>query len=327
MTKPAAALSDLPRALIAVPTFRCPLRCLHCDLWQLPDEEISPDLWRRRLEELAGEVEPPLLVGISGGEPLVYAGIDTLVGACHEAGFLTALATSTLPLDDRRTRRLLAAGLSALVVSLDGIGLAHDVIRKKPGLFEHALGAVARVKEHSPQLNLTVVATVTRKLVGQLVSMAQWVDGQAEMDAVCFHTLSGNLGGPQEHDPLWYRDSPLWPGGAPGLDGEVERLAEMSAGRYPIVNSPQELRAMGRFYASPDEQLRPCDQNNIGMIMLPDGRIKICPLHDPVGNIRTHSLVEIWRSQPAVELRQAMTSCKRNCHFLTNFAYQRHLVD
>ncbi len=319
-------LCDLPRALIAVPTFRCPLRCTHCDLWQLPDEEIEPDLWRRRIEELADEVELPLLVGISGGEPLVYAGINELVGACHEAGFLTALATSTLPLNDRRTRRLLAAGLSALVVSLDGMGLSHDLIRKKPGLFEHALGVVDRVKEYSPQLNLTVVATVTRALVGELVSMVQWVDGLPHMDALCFHTLSANLGGPEEHNPRWHRANPLWPGGAPGLQQEVERLAQMSAGRYPLVNSPAELRAMGRFYAAPDEQLRPCDQHDIGMIALPDGGIKICPLQDPVGSIRTHSLVEIWRSEAAVELRQAMKSCQRNCHFLTNFAYQRHLV-
>ena len=326
MTARAGEPPSTPRALIAVPTFRCPLRCLHCDLWKIRKQEISPALWCQRVEELAQEVEPPLLVGISGGEPLVYAGIHELVGACRDVGYSTALATSTLPLDDRRLRRLLASGLSALVVSLDGMGLAHDVVRKKPGLFEHVLQTVARVKRYSPMLNLTVVATVTLKLVGQLVSMVQWVYGQPDLDAICFHTLSANLGGPEELNPRWYRENQLWPGGAPGLDQELERLAEMSEQGYPLINSPDELRAMQRFYAAPEQSLRPCDQHDSGMIVLPDGGIKICPLHDPVGNIKDHSLLQIWRSEPALELRRSMAGCRRNCHFLTNFAFQRHLI-
>ena len=60
--------------------------------------------------------------------------------------------------------------------------------------------------------------------------------------------------------------------------------------------------------------------------MLPDGGIKICPLSDPVGNVRDQTLVEIWRSEPAARLRRAMADCRRNCHFLTNFAFQRHII-
>jgi len=322
----AEELSPLPRALIAVPTFRCPLRCLHCDLWKIRKQEISPALWRQRLEELAREVEPPVLVGISGGEPLVYAGINEIVATCQEAGYSTALATSTLPLSDRKLRGLLAAGLSALVVSLDGMGLAHDVVRKKPGLFEHALETMATVKRYSPMLSQTVVATVTSKLAGQLVSMVQWVHGQPAMDSICLHTLSANLGSPEELNPRWYRQSPLWPGDTPELQDELEQLADMAGEGYPLVNSPAEIRAMAQFYAAPEQQLRPCDQHDLGMIMLPDGGIKICPLSDPVGNVRDQTLVEIWRSEPAARLRRAMADCRRNCHFLTNFAFQRHII-
>ena len=319
-------MAAVPRALIAVPTFRCALRCQHCELWSIRKQEISPELWRARLLELADEVEPPYLVGISGGEPLLYAGIHQLIRTCQELGWSTALATSTQPLDDARIRRLLASGLSALVVSLDGMGVPHDEIRRKPGLFEQVLRVIGLVKQYSPQLNLTVVATVTRKLVGQLVSMLQWVHGRADVDALCLHTLSANLGGPLELDPEWFRHSALWPGEMPQLDHELEQLEQMARQGFPLVNRPSEVRAMQRFYADPLRQLRPCDQHELGMIMLPDGGIKLCPLHDPVGNIRDHSLLQIWRGADARRLRRTMRDCRRNCHFLTNFAFQRHLI-
>ncbi len=321
------AVPEVPTCLIAVPTFRCPLRCMHCDLPGLRGDEVPPALWRQRLQELGQEVERPFLVGISGGEPLVYEGIDELVGACAEADMLTALATSTLPLTEDRARSLLAAGVNALVLPLDGIGLHHDELRRKPGMFERTVKAAQMVKGFSPMLHVSAVSTVTQRNADQLVSIAHWIYGQPEtFNQICFHTLSGNLGGPLEHDPQWHRKSPLWPGGHEHLQDQIEQLAALAEEGLPFVNSADELRAMARFYARPDEPLRSCDQYNRGMLALPDGHVKICPLHDPVGNFREQSLLEIWRSPAARALRQEMRGCRRNCHFITNYAYQRHEV-
>lgn len=311
-----------------MPTFRCPLRCPHCDLWQLRHKEIEPELWRQRLTELARHAAPPLLVGISGGEPLVYGGIHQLVSACQEVGYSTALATSTLPLRDHGVRRLLAAGLSALVVSVDGMGIAHDSLRGRPGLFHHLLQTVDAVKRYSPELQLTVVTTVTRAMVGQLVNLVRWAWCKPEINTVCFHTLSANLGSAEELNPWWFRRNPLWPGDVDGLQQELGQLVLLRQEGHQIVNSADELRAMARFYAAPLKPLlRGCNQHGLGMIVLPNGAVKICPLHDPIGNIRTHSLRQIWRSDAARELNRLMRRCQRNCHFVTNFAYQRHLID
>ncbi len=304
------------------------MRCLHCALPLLRRQEISADLWRRRLKELAEEVARPFLVGISGGEPLVYDGINELVQACADADLLTALATSTLPLTEARARQLLAAGVNALVLPIDGIGLLHDELRQRPGHFQQLLDAARMVKGFSPMLHVSAVVTVTNRNAHQLASIAHWIYGRPEtFNQVCWHTLSGNLGSDLERDPLWYEKSALWPGGLPELAPQLEQLVALKEEGLPFVNSSDELRSMARFYAHPEVPLRACDQYNRGLLALPGGDVKICPLHDPVGNIRDQTLLEIWRSDRAQTLRREMASCSRNCHFMTNFAYQRHEVD
>lgn len=317
----------VPRSLIVVPSFRCPLRCQHCDLSGLSIVEPVPvEVWCERIGELAGEVEPPFMVGISGGEPLVYPGLHHIVRTCREAGFFVAVGTSALPLNEVSAGRLLEAGISALVVSIDGLAPTHDLLRGYPGLFQHALSCLRLVRRLSPRLSLSIVATVTRPAVGQLVGLVELAQHDPAIDAICFHTLSANLGGPDEHDPRWHRGSELWPGGHPGLDDELGRLMELAEQGAPIVNSAAELAQMRRFYRDPDTHLRPCDQVDQGLLMLPGGIVKLCPLQDPVGRFDERGLLELWRSDAARRLRRRMRRCQRNCHFLTNFAYQRHLI-
>lgn len=318
---------ETPLCLIVVPTFRCPLRCQHCDLWTLQSPELPPALWRRRLSELARVVPRPFLVGLSGGEPLLYPGIFSVLEGCAEEGLLTALATSTQPLSAPRDQRLLDSGLNSLVVSLDGIGPGHDILRRRPGLFERVWNRMRWVKEQRPTLNLSVVTTVYRDNVTQLVSMAEWVYGLPTLiDGLCFHTLSGNLGGPLEMDAEWFRKSPLWPGNRPELGPELDRLVRLRDEGAPLVNASDELREMKRFYAKPDEPLRPCDQYASGMLLLPDGTVKLCPLQDPIGSIVERSIMDLWQDEKTKTLRRLMATCRRNCHFLTNHAYQRHRV-
>ena len=111
-----------------MPSFRCPLRCQHCDLPDLPTEHLPGELWSQRLEELAQEVGRAFLVGISGGEPLVYPGILDILEACASAGLLTSLATSTLPLTRERVERLLIKDLRRQLRLRDRLRLRLHVL-------------------------------------------------------------------------------------------------------------------------------------------------------------------------------------------------------
>jgi MoaA/NifB/PqqE/SkfB family radical SAM enzyme len=317
-------LRELPASVIVLPTFRCGLRCRHCDLGRLRMAELEPEIWRVRLMELAGVVQRPLLVGISGGEPLLYEGIFEIISACRQVGLMTALATSTVNMTEGTVHRLLQAGISALVVSLDGDAATHDRLRRRPGLHAHALEIIRLVKRYSPLLQVSAVATVMRPTVGQLVSMARWVERHPQIDNICYHTLSANLGGEDELDPGWYRRSELWPGDQAQLFAELDQLMVLSDQGLPIVNRPEEIAAMQRFFADPEAPLRPCDQYDEGLLIRPDGGVKICPQQDPVANIKDNSLVALWRSDTLRDHRLAMARCRRSCHFMTNYAYQRH---
>jgi MoaA/NifB/PqqE/SkfB family radical SAM enzyme len=315
---------EVPRSLILAPTFRCPLRCRHCDLPLHASAELDQELWRRRICELAREVRRPLLVGISGGEPLLHPGLHLIVKTCAEVGFFSAMVTSGAPLHAETIAPLLSQGLTALVVSLDGRAEVHDDLRRRPGLHDHAVRAMQEVRALSPGLSITIVTTVMDATVEDLVPLAHRVTDVPWVNSVCFHTLSANLGSAAEFDPGWYSRSPLWPRDAPALRAALEQLIALSEAGAPLVNTPDQLRAMLSFYEAPQRQLRPCDQHSGGLMILPDGTVKICPVQDAVGSIVEQPIAEIWRSAPAQALRQAMTRCERNCHFMTNFGYQRH---
>jgi MoaA/NifB/PqqE/SkfB family radical SAM enzyme len=310
--------------VILLPTFRCGLRCQHCDLWRLQTAELEPELWQVRLLELGGVVRRPLMVGISGGEPLLYRGLPRVIEACKQAGFITSVNTSTAPLTRRALERLLQAGLDSLAVSIDGLEACHDHLRRRRGLHAQVLQTIAWAKKLKPLMNISVVTTVMSSNADQLVQLALWADRQPEIDNICFHTLSANLGSPDEQDPTWHRRSPIWPGGMDRLYTELDQLMLMADQGYPLVNRPEQIDSMQRFFAEPDRPLRPCDQYDHGMILLPDGGVMVCPVMGPVANLRDNSLVSIWRSEPVLRARRQMARCERSCHFITNFAYQRH---
>src|SRR3569832_597215 len=84
------------------PTRRCNLRCLHCNSSSSPDERGMLDK-----ELLLGAVSDAAhadynRASISGGEPLMYTNLVSLLAHARTCGLRTAIATFGLLLDARR---------------------------------------------------------------------------------------------------------------------------------------------------------------------------------------------------------------------------------
>ncbi|MFJ3306622.1 pyrroloquinoline quinone biosynthesis protein PqqE [Streptomyces sp. NPDC086549] len=114
-------MSGVPRpwALLAELTHACPLRCPYCsnplELTRR-SRELSTDRWVDVMRQAAdlGVVSTHL----SGGEPLLRDGLQTIVAAAESAGIHTQLITSGLGLDEDRLAGLLAAGLRSVQLSV-----------------------------------------------------------------------------------------------------------------------------------------------------------------------------------------------------------------
>ncbi|MBM4354809.1 MAG: radical SAM protein, partial [Deltaproteobacteria bacterium] len=132
------AAGTVPKAPLMIyleVTRRCNLRCRHCDIWMTEGKEgsaLRPEMTADRIRSVLSELVPHglLAVDLFGGEPLLRPELPGLVRDLREAGLHVTVTTNGTLLSDRVCEVLVEAGLSQLLVSLDGPGPAvHDRLR------------------------------------------------------------------------------------------------------------------------------------------------------------------------------------------------------
>lgn len=134
----------LPGSLFIGLTSRCDLSCLHCKYAagrpRPAAKEMAPGLLDRALAAAARLGIPRVI--FFGGEPLLYPGLERAVKKAAGLGLFTELDTNGQALDLPRARRLAAAGLASVMVSLHAPEKrAHERVSGQ-GTFARALRAV-----------------------------------------------------------------------------------------------------------------------------------------------------------------------------------------
>jgi MoaA/NifB/PqqE/SkfB family radical SAM enzyme len=125
-------------------TLSCNCNCQHCDLGGVINDEkrIGPEEYgdlTRRLN--------PLVVQISGGEPLLRKDIADIVKAIKQPNGspYVILVTNGVLLSEGNYLQLREAGVNQFSVSLDFPDERHDEFRRRPGLYK-------RLEQRLPQL-------------------------------------------------------------------------------------------------------------------------------------------------------------------------------
>ncbi|MFD0669926.1 pyrroloquinoline quinone biosynthesis protein PqqE [Cohnella sp. GCM10027633] len=110
---------DLPYALTAEITHRCPLHCPYCSNpieLHRRENELSTNEWLSVLEQ-AGELGVAQ-VHFTGGEPLLRPDLERLVRGAREAELYANLITSGIGLTEERLRQLIEAGIDSIQMSV-----------------------------------------------------------------------------------------------------------------------------------------------------------------------------------------------------------------
>jgi MoaA/NifB/PqqE/SkfB family radical SAM enzyme len=124
-----------PRILQLHPTRACNLRCLHCYSSSAPSEQYQqdPTLLVRAIGDAA--TLGYRVLSISGGEPLLYSGLPSLLTEARRQGMQATITTNGLLLDDRHIQ-VLEGWVDLVAISLDGTGERHNLMRNAPRAFE-----------------------------------------------------------------------------------------------------------------------------------------------------------------------------------------------
>lgn len=276
----------------------CDLSCVHCRARAIPDREPD-ELTTAEGEALVAEVRrfgKPLFV-LTGGDPLKRADIFDLIGAAAGAGLATFLSPSGTPLlTHAALRSARERGLTGVSISLDGsTEEIHDRFRRVPGSFRWSLdGAAAAV---GLGLGLQINTTLTRHNLADLPAIADLVEAmEARRWTVFLLVPTGRAEAGQQVTA-----------------GEVEEvfhyLAELSRSapfRIKTTEGPHYRRVAlqsgvlgeaplgrgGRFVSGMNDGSGFVFISSRGDIH-PSGFLPL-----PAGNVRTDSLVRVYREHP-----------------------------
>ncbi len=160
--------SNILRMLFWETTTACNLKCRHCRATATenrPHEELTLDHGKKLLQSVTSFARPVIV--LSGGEPLVRPDIFEIASFGSDLGLRMVLATNGTALNSDAAKRLKAAGIQRVSVSIDGAESAsHDDFRGVPGAFDDALSGIECLK--SVEMPFQINTSVTRTNLHQL---------------------------------------------------------------------------------------------------------------------------------------------------------------
>jgi MoaA/NifB/PqqE/SkfB family radical SAM enzyme len=286
------------RAILQIhPSLKCNLFCAHC-------YSRSGPLARTELDaETVCEVVSDAaamgyqVVSVSGGEPLIYTGLDRVLAHAKSLGLLTTVTTNGFFTGEERLNRLRQL-VDVLAISLDGPPDLHNEMRGSVHAFERLEAGLESVRQAG--IPFGFIHTLTRRNWEDLLWVAEFAAGKgARLLQIHPLEMAGRAEGQMAGD-------------APEEDvlAKVYILAFALAGRYgdsmkvqlDLLYRDHLREEPGLVYAEEPESSP--DQTGpaqcLGLLVLePDGTIvpvsygfsrqyELC-------NVREHRLADSWR--------------------------------
>ncbi len=152
-------------------TKACELACFHCranaQLVGGPDE-LTTDEGRELIDSLASLGRPHPILILTGGDCLMRDDIVDLAAHARSVNVPVAIAPSVTPrLSSTTLQPLRQVGVKSASLSLDGATAStHDAVRGIAGHFDATIHAITRLRAHgfTTQINTTVMPSNVREL-------------------------------------------------------------------------------------------------------------------------------------------------------------------
>ena len=258
-------VDSLPVSLIVETTSRCNLKCPMCPR-QYSDYPAA-DMDPQLFEQIVDEVrgESGLIFPWGLGEPLMNPDIFSMIRYCSEAGLYTVVSTNATILTRERGRELIRSGLDNLIIAFDGTTPEIYEKYRVNASFEKVL------------LNILEFLELKKEMKSRMFVVMQMV------------RLPDNAHQVEDYYRMWDRE---------GVDEVrikedeviVEGVAFEGRAERKVRRNPCYLLWQGPVHIDYRGDFRPC-----------------CYMfrNEPGGNVREHSIKELWSSKAMQDLRRA----------------------
>ncbi len=281
-------------------TYHCNLKCQHCQIWQIPLEEIrkntlSLDEQKAILDDLsANDVRH---VSFSGGEMFLQKTVYDLIAYAKSLGLKVGGNSNAFIINDKIARKIVDSGLDMLYTSMDGDNAkTHDTIRGVDGAFARVLEGVKNLRAIKPDFKIFFNTTINRENVGQLTGIAKLarehgINGLTIEMTNTFDKYSPNT-------DLLLKDEQM-----PILHAQIKELFENYSELLP--HPPGYFDEFETYFNNPDELYKyRCLAGFTTAQIHPNGDLYPCPVaFKKLGNLTKKSFRDLWFSKDADDLR------------------------
>lgn len=301
-----------PDHVYLIPTLRCDLRCPYCFQRDMPPQEDALGLegWRQVIEQ----VEPfGSTVVIMGGELFLYRPVMDLMRVVKAADLPLVIITNGTALE-RRADELLALGLDALYVSIDGPPEVHDRVRGHPRGHALATRGIARIldgrgggRRPLVQVFCTISGYTQGRLRQHAADMLRLGVDRLVLNALVYFPPDDVQAQAEALRERFGAAAPSCPAidDAETPDVDPAKLArELQAIRASVPRrwfsvDPPDLARRPEAYVGRDAapfRVRGCVSAYRDMWIYPSGDVTACVRMNELvmGNVRSASLAEIW---------------------------------
>jgi len=288
----------------------CNLRCDRCPA-HASDTAGRALLPYETFERFVGEVGEYLVYVIlwSWGEPLLNPDIYRMMKAAHDRGVLSVTSSHMNTLDVSSAEEMVASGLDALIVAIDG-ATPETYARLRPGgdldlavsNTRMLLEARERAGSATPYVNLRMV--VSRENEHEVPAFKD-LGRELGVDMISFKAYSTRQAG--YCDPEWDR----------------ERAPEDQALRWYEYGEDYDLgKGRGRY---------DCRFPWTKPTVFADGSVLMCEFdlrcEHPFGNLNEQSFSELWFSERAEGMRRAFRRDRDSFEFCRDCVYDYSVID
>ena len=123
------------------------------------------------LDEIRQQIDNPLLVITTGGEPLLRKDILECGKEIKERGFYWGMVTNGTFLDKNTFKKLMDVGLDSLSISLDGLRDEHNWMRQCSSSYDDAICAIDTIAQKHSNLTWDVITCINRRNLPHLDEM------------------------------------------------------------------------------------------------------------------------------------------------------------
>ncbi len=295
--------ANTPTDASIILTYRCPMRCKMCNIWQNPTQkelELKP-------KEL--EILPQLkFINLTGGEPFVREDIADIVEVCYKKTKRIVISTSGW-YDDRVLALAERFPNIGIRISIEGLSMKNDELRGREGGFDKGLRTLLALRE----------------LGVKDIGFGCTVSNNNSHDMLALYRLSKDLGmefaTATFHNSYYFHKNDNVVTNKDAVCQDFEKLINLQLKERHPKSWFRAFFNMGLInYIEGGRRMLPCEAGTMNFFIEPYGDVYPCNgleskyWKESMGNIReTTDFMQLWNSDQANRVREMVRKCPKNC--------------